>query len=268
VTLSAKKLGLASTFIDAEELEHLGLCIDVRGGERAGKSDFACTVALYGSPKGITVYLTLDRNYKAPVKRYRRLGARIMVSEHFISLPIEPPDSPRAKDFQRKVDIIAKTNRPILQAFKTALWSALDSPRVKAVIIDNGTLLYRLVRYAKFGYIAKVPRHLYIKSNVEMDSILSKCRASGKNVVWIHRQTEIYKGDDRTGKFERSGHKDVGYEVQAQLVAFRDKKGKFCIEILDSWLNPDIVGMELKGSARTFENLADLVFTGEEDDRE
>lgn len=235
-----------------------GLVLDVMGPERGGKSDFACSVSQYDR-SGPTHYLALDYNYRGPVERYRRLGSKIEVSKFFYSLPFAPPTSPKEKDFQTKIQKVADAVRPSYRAFKEKLWKVLDPKVPGPVIIDNFTTLHHTCRLACFGYVHKVPMYLYAKRTNEMTTILNQIRYSGKNVVLIHRWSEIWDSNDKpTGEYERAGaFKPVAYEVMATLVARRsEKSGKFLVEIADSTFNDSTQGMKFIGSKRTFGNVA------------
>lgn len=248
-------LGLKSAALNVNH-ERTGTVLDVMGPERSGKSDFACSIAIDFSP---TVYLALDYNYLAPVKRHRRLGYKIQTAEFFYSLPSAPPTSPKDKDFEKRVNEVAGICRPVFRSFTETLWECLRSPKVGSIIIDNGTSLYKLCRYAMFGYVHKVPRHLYAKSSNAMTTIINQVRYSGKNVCWIHRQSEEWdeKTQKPTGEFYRSGFKDIAYEVMASLQAYyNEEKERFGVEVLDSTFSAGMVGRKFSGSKRTFAHVA------------
>lgn len=235
-----------------------GLVLDVMGPERGGKSDFACSVSLHDR-SGPTHYLALDYNYRGPVNRYKKLGAKITVYPFFYSLPFAPPTSPKEKDFQNKIQKVADSVRPSYNKFKETLWKVLDPKTPGPVIIDNFTTLHHTCRLACFGYVHKVPMFLYAKRTNEMTTILNQIRYSGKNVVLIHRWSEIWDSNDKpTGEFERAGaFKPVAYEVMATLVARRSEKtGKFLVRIEDSTFNDSTQGMRFIGKERTFANVA------------
>lgn len=244
-----------------------GRVIDVIGPERSGKTDMALTVALNGKP---TLLVTMDYNYEYPLKRHRRLhpSSNITVVECFYSLPYELPDSPKSKDFQKRINAIANAVRTPLREMEVQMFSFIrkhsSKPGSANIIIDNGTLLYRDVRLASFGYLHKVPQFMYAKSNNRMHHVINEIRYSGLNAVWLHRVSKEWdeKTDKPTGRYTRDGHKAVGPDVQATLLArfdpdYTNKKtgrtGRFGVEVVDSTFNPDMVGNEYWGKNRTFE---------------
>ena len=243
-----------------------GLVIDVQGPERGGKSDFACSVAESFGP---TVYLALDIKYPSPVKRAIRRGYSVTPIELFYDLPCPLPDSPKVKDFDKIINAIAGVCRPVMNRFQEVLLAALKSPKVGSVVIDNGTLLYKLLRLATFGYIHKVPMHLYAKTRARMEYLINKTRYSGKPVIWIHRQRAVYKDGVEggktvpkkiEGKWERAGFDDIGWEMQAVVRAFYDdEEMKFAVEVVNSTFSPLSMGEVLRGKNRTYEKLVELL---------
>lgn len=233
-----------------------GLVLDIIGPERGGKSDFAASVSLYDRA-GPTVYFAFDHNYKSAVKRHISLGAKITVEEFFYSLPFPPPTSPKEKDFEKKVNAVAQAVRPVYNRFKETLWKVL---KIKGpIVLDQMTTLHYVCRLALYGYVHKIPRHLYAKRTNEMSTILNEIRYSGKNVAMIHRWKEIWdKNDTPTGTFMRDGaFAPVAYEVSATLEAERPATtGVFQVRIKDSTYNPDLVGRRFSGSKRTFARVA------------
>lgn len=239
-----------------------GMVLDVMGPERSGKSDFACSIA-EAYPDKPTAYLALDFNYKGPVRRHRKLGSKIVPAEFFYSLPQPPPTSPKDNDFKNRVNAIAGICRPVFKSFQNTLWEVLQSKAVGAVVIDNGSSLYKLCRFAMFGYIHRVPMHLYPKSTNAMLTILNQVRYSGKPVCWIHRQSEEWVNNEPSGQFYRAGFKEVGYEVMASLQAERIEEGKhegkFAVEVLDSTFNNETVGHRFIGKNRTFRRVEEIL---------
>lgn len=236
--------------------------LDVIGPERGGKSDFACSVAQYDR-SGPAHYLAFDYNFKGPVARHtKRFGSRFDIHTFFYSLPFPPPEGPKVKDFEKKVNAIAAVVRPVWSRFKDTLWKLLDAKSRGPIIMDNWTTLHYVCRLALYGYVHKIPRFLYAKRTNEMSTILNQVRFSGKNVVLIHRWAEIWDDNDRpTGEFERAGaFKPVAYEVMATLAATRDSdSGLFQVEILDSTFNNDTHGLVLKGKRRTFRRVVEAL---------
>lgn len=245
------------------------------GPERSGKSDFALSVSSNGKP---TLLCAMDWNYEAPYKRHKALGGDIEVAECFFSLPHPLPDSPKIKNFTRIIQAIAESARPSVRAMETRLFEFIRQHGKKQgsanVVMDNGTIYYRNVRLASFGYLHKVPMHLYAKSNNRMNHIINELRYSGLNVVWIHRVNKEYDEatDKPTGGFIRDGHKSIGPDVQATLLSMYDgdyeskktgKKGRFGVEVVDSTFNPDSVGQQFWRAKRTFANVITALTTEE-----
>lgn len=241
-----------------------GYVIDVMGPERSGKNDMGLTVSANGKP---TLLATLDFNYVAPYRRHKRLGGKIEVVECFYSLPYPLPDSPGAKNFKKVIQAIAEAVRPPLRVWEERVFSFIREHSKKQgsanIVVDNGTLLYRAVRLAAFGYLHKVPPFLYAKSNNRMNHIINELRYSGLNVIWLHRVNKEYDEatEKPTGGFVRDGHKSIGPDVQATLLSMYDadftskktgKRGRFGVEVVDSTFNPDMVGKQFWRANRTF----------------
>lgn len=248
-----------------------GYVIDFMGPERSGKTDAALTVSENGKP---TLLCALDFNYVAPYRRHKKRGGKIEVAECFYSLPYALPDSPKVKNFTKIINSVAEAVRPSLRRMEDRLFSFIrehgKKPGSANVVMDNGTLLYRTVRLAAFGYLHKVPMHLYAKSNNKMNHIINELRFCGLNVVWVHRVNREYnEATDRpTGNFIRDGHKSIGPDVQATLLTMFDsdytnkktgKTGRFGVEVVDSTFNPDTVGQQFWRARRTFSTITEAL---------
>lgn len=230
-----------------------GSFIDVFGGERSGKSDFACSVAAVHGP---AKYFALDHNWEGPVRRWRSLGAKISVETFFYSLPFPPPTSPKEVDFLKKANAVATSVRPSFNAFKTSLWKWMRDPKYPSLIIDNGSVLHRVCRLALWGYVHKVPMHLYAQRTNEMSTIYNELRYCGKHIVMIYREKPEYgpgKNSEPTGDTIRDAWDGGAYDSMLTLHADHDDDTKtFSVEVVDSTLSADHVGRRFSGSKRTY----------------
>jgi hypothetical protein len=86
------------------------------------------------------------------------------------------------------------------------------------------------------------------------------------NLILLHKQKKEYVNDKPTGNFERAGFGDIGFVVQANLLAWRDEKGegldKFKVKVLDSRHKPLAMGLEFVGEGATFAKVAAALVDG------
>lgn len=242
-----------------------GSFIDIFGGERSGKNDFACSISHVHGP---TKLLALDYNWEGPYRRHRALGGKLSVETFHYSLPFPPPTSPKEVGFLDKVNKIAGSVRPSYSAFKTALWKAMSkSDPCRSIIVDNGSVLHRVCRLALWGFIHKVPTHLYAQRTNEMSTIYNELRYCGKHVVMIYREKPEYtkgeKNSEPTGDTVRDAWDGGAYDSMLTLHADRDDdSGKFFVEVVDSTISAEHIGRRFSGEKRTYARVEQRLLRG------
>jgi hypothetical protein len=178
------------------------------------------------------------------------------------------------------VTSVADRARACWKKFREDYEEALQS-EARTVVVDTGTGAYELARYAAFGKLTQVMPLEYARVNGEFQGLIHRGYDSDKNILWIHRlkpewaEERDAKGNlksGKTGRLERAGYRDMGFEVQMnlRLAKERDKKGKFhyTTTVLDCRLNSEIDGLVLRDGMSNFQFLAASVFENDPEEWE
>jgi hypothetical protein len=151
--------------------------------------------------------------------------------------------------------------------FKAAYEIALAQART--VVVDTATELWELLRIARFGQLTQVMPYQYGPVNSEFRSVIRDAfKATGTNVIFLHKMKATYINDKRTGQYERSGFGDMGYMVQVNATMKRHDKSEdraateFVLHVDDCRHNPGLIGMDLPSVLSNFPALAQMVIAG------
>lgn len=148
--------------------------------------------------------------------------------------------------------------------FKRMFTEAIRHPDVRTVVIDNGTEMWELLRLARLGKLTQVMPHKYTELNTEFRELMRReVFESNKNVIFIHKVKQQWVNDKFTGKYERAGFKDIGYLVQLNALSWWDEdEQEFCLTVMNSRHDPELIGEELRGPMLNFPTLATMIFPG------
>lgn len=257
------KSSTLTTSID--EVTHR-LILTVMGLEKHGKTRFCLS-----APDPLA-YLHTDVGDEGLLQMFKKHGKRLIVGDYHVESP-----SPSLKG-DDMIQAIAEACRPKWEAFKSDYLQALKSPKIRSVVVDTGTGVWELRRLSKFGKLTQVPPVMYGQINSEMSLLITAARHSDKNVLWIHRmkpEWEDYttsKGQSasrKTGQMERTGYRDIGYEVQSNLMVYRGNlnkqgwpvpqtAGEFRVKILDCRLLDGVADSNLAGEVLEGEMFCDF----------
>jgi hypothetical protein len=216
------------------------LIINVVGKEKQGKTNFGLTAP------GPIILFDLDYGLEGVVSKFAGTKA-IYPSEYRIN-EISP------------AHFLSTWER-----FKKEFGGALKEKEVRSVIVDTGTEMWELIRLARFGKLTQVMPQHYGPVNSELRGLIRDAYSSDKNLIILHKMTEIYKNNQPTGEFGMAGFKDIPYNVQVNLLCWRDTDGTFHATINDCRQNSDLAGMDLIGDMVNFPTLASLVFPATEE---
>lgn len=231
-----------------EDFKHRLIAI-FHGAAKTGKTRLAC------SAPGPIAYLTNDRSYIGPVKYAISCGKEIRVSKFFW----QPPPKHLHKDAAVVQQAIEDT-APLFDRFEQAYAAALHSPKIRSIIIDNGTLVDVMCKVALFGKTQKILPRDRGPYNDRMQRLYSMAHDFDKNVVWIHRTKETWRQDKPTGEFEPEGFKWCKNEIHAIVETNRHpKKAQFSAVITDSCYDAEIIGAEVEGEDLKFSKIAEAV---------
>lgn len=205
-----------------------GVC----GLEKCGKSHFSMTAP------GPLAIIDIDTGLDGVVQKFdKKFGGDKLIHRCEIEIPDQIG---KMKDAAVKAKAQAS-----MAKFKRNYELALKHPDIRSIIIDNSTSLWELNLLSHFGKTVQIPQHMRVLPNLEMTEIVRRPltdHSIDKNVIHILRVKKMYKGDNWSGKYEPAGYNQMGFLVQAMLMATRDKDQDFWIEVLDCRHNPMLNG--------------------------
>jgi len=171
------------------------------------------------------------------------------------------------KDFTRSF----KLGEPMTQAqaqaveaeFAKAYLGALEHKDIRTVMIDKGTTLWEIMRYAEWGKIDHVKAHHYVGVNSRMRRYLLAFQDSTKNVYIVDDVKEEWDDNGKpTGQFKREGFKHTPGLVQVCASFERVEKGKdFFMTLEECALNSSLIGWKFEGPEIDFRQIAGMVMT-------
>jgi len=278
-----KDIGLVSGhYVEADPYITPRLIINVEALEKCGKTTFALT-----APDPIVAF-NLDRGLEGiaqhALKKKKRLvvvgmdrGKGKMPAYYFAKPKLAPKQSTKDAAY---IQATANAARKVWKQFKDDYEETLQS-EARTLVIDTGTGAYELARYAAFGKLTQVLPVHYGQVKLEFQGLIQRAYDFDKNVIWIHRlkpewaDTFNNKGEKvsgKTGRLERAGYADMGFEVQANVrlgkTVDKHKKAHFSAQILDCRLSQGLDGLELEGEMCSFPFLAATIFENEPEDWE
>ncbi len=211
------------------------LILSVEGHQGAGKTHFALT-----APDPIA-FINLDKGEEGVIHKFG--DKKISVVSIF------PADTEEGA---------VKEMQKLREAYDYALLSA-DS-NFRTVIVDTGSVLWELNRMAHFGQLKAMPTS-YMGPNLVMATIGRIAAESSKNVIFLHRLKEEWKGNSPTGNYVFSGYKEMPYLVQAVLRMIRGDGGNedFGFEITRCRHNTALIGRKFPKPVCNFDMAASVI---------
>lgn len=243
-----------TTFTQQNKEAKRRLIMAIDAPEKCGKTNFAL------SAPGPIAYVNFDQGLDSVIQKFQKLK-KIYVAE--MKLPRKGNDM--------NVEEVANAAAESWNTFCNDFMGAVRDPSVKTIVTDTATELWELLRLAKFGKLAQVMPHQYAIPNSIYREMIREVENSTKNLILIHKVSDEYVNDKRTGQKIRAGYKDSGYIVQVNAklwkVASEDFPDRFHFEITDCRQNPECEGTELTGLAVNFQTVAQLIYpeSSEED---
>lgn len=285
-------LGLSGDgFVTATDDIAQRLIANVEALEKAGKTYWCLT-----TPDPI-VLMNFDRGTDGTLQQALKKGKHVVVSgmpqseedRRHHRLPSYSFAKPLLAKGQSTKDQsyaqgVAERARVAWRKFKEDYEQALAS-KAKTIVIDTGTGAYELARYAAFGKLTQVMPIMYSQVKLEFQGLIHRAYDTDKNVFWIHRLKPEWadaidqkgnKNSVKTGRLERAGYSDMGFEVQAniRLDKYIGKLGKdkgkihYRTTVLDCRLNSSVEGTTLEDEFSSFPFLAASIFENDPDDWE
>lgn len=153
--------------------------------------------------------------------------------------------------------------RKVWEEFVTQFRASLE--KMRTVVVDTGSEAWNLCRLARLGKLTQVIPIQYTAVNAEFRQLVQLALAQTKcNVIFTHKMKDEYKGDQKTGRLERVGFGEIGYDVETVVRTSRDytKAGvdQFQLEIESCRANLEATGKRLSGTDCTFSKVATLIY--------
>jgi len=173
------------------------------------------------------------------------VGARFVIDKHFSDKEIT------LKEYS--LPIVESTNEPVTGVEK--VWkdiqkdfdTACESGKFKTIVIDTGTALWEIVRYAYKEETSKMklPPLGYVEPNARFLALFQKARAVGINFVITNHMKDEYANNQPTGEKVLDGFKrTAGYaDICLSMTRVGEKKDtKFVATIDDCRFDPFLTG--------------------------
>ncbi len=205
----------------------------VYGEENVGTTRFGCTAP---HDDGWIGWLALDKNSKATVEEIKlKEGLPILINKD----PFITHKEAMTMAITEDPEVVKKLyTKAVKQVFEQAVKLA-EHPEVESIVIDRASQLFDMILFSHFGRRNQI--ETFQRGAVNQDMIDFINALSGKNLVLIHKATEIWKDTGEvdkqgrkkqapSGKFKPDGFNQVGRFVTA-VVELTSKRTK--VESLD-----------------------------------
>lgn len=149
--------------------------------------------------------------------------------------------------------------------FERAWFAAFEDKAMSGgtVVADTWSEIWELGRMAEFGKLLQVKAHHYAPLNARFNRLLDAVRESDKNVVLLHKLTEVWRNEHPTGEYRRQGHKNSAFKADLTAeIRYDDEIRDFVLKVERCGLDPDMNGVELKGPLCSFAFLATKAHPG------
>jgi hypothetical protein len=239
----------ASRFTQASTAARRRIIMSVMGLEKEGKTHFGLTAP---GPIGV---INLDFGLEGVVQKFQT-EKDVFVSHYRVNIPRKGAGIELVSQLATEVwDDIVEDFHYSIANYRTTL-------------CDTGTEMWEVLRMARFGKLDQVKPHHYGPVNAEFRDLYRAAYDGDSNLILLHKMKPEYVNDKTTGKYQRSGFSDTGFQVQIELRAFKvpmDERDEaddigFRIEVVSCRQNPEIEGDVYQGQLATFPYIAAMVF--------
>jgi hypothetical protein len=224
------------------------LFIAAEGLPGKGKSTFALT-----APDPIVLF-DIDGGLKGVIERAIAEGKKIVQ-------PLNAKGDPerfRHYDGSNQDEWDALWNR-----LKECFLDAMEYKAAKSIVVDTETEMNELHRLARLGRLSQVKPHHYGPVNAEMRSLISRCKESGKNIIFTRKLKPLYIEDKRTRELEASGFGDIAFEAEVVVRMWKGGESdpdEFGLTVNKCRVNTLVERTQLVTPMSTFQFLAATVF--------
>lgn len=187
----------------------LAVCAD--GRDKRGKTYWS----IMTTPEPIAV-ISNDTGTEAVIQKALKKGRKV---SGVFNVDYETPN-PKViaadKVDKKEWDAWKKT----WSSYKEGIYRVMDDVKIRTLVKDTETGLYELAQLAVFGKTrSNARKDMWAELNGEYCKLfwdLYKGRPD-LNIILIHKAKKEYVNDKATGRYERSGHKDVGFQVDMSV---------------------------------------------------
>jgi len=214
--------------------------------EKCGKTHFAFT-----APNAIA-YIGLDVGDEGVIQKFQKVKTIYKADARF--------DLKKGKDLKERASAA-------WEYITDRYYEAFEDPAVRTIICDTGGEMWEIIRLAAFGKLTQVMPMQYAPVNAEWDAMVRYGLLHDKNVIFLHKVKEKYKGKEATGEFERKGNSGMGYLVQVEAELWKDMSQpipeRYKCTIRTCRHKPELEDMvTLEGEDCNFPTLAAVVLYG------
>jgi len=239
---------LAVKYELAEEIITPRFFGSVDGNYGEGKTHFALSL-----PKPLAIHSFDPKGVGRAIGDYS--GQEIYSFKYSMPHSTALPENPFA--------IMADAAKPIWLEFVKNFRASLKD--MKSVVIDHGDAPWTVLRLARLGKLTQILPVQYTAVNAEFRQLIQEATDHDAHVCFIHKlKAEWGKDNQPTGKFERSGFSDIGYDMDVVLRTSTDPKGvginRFQMTVEKGGNNFAAVGQKLTGADCNFEAVMKLIY--------
>ena len=239
------------------------LAINLDGLDKCGKTHYA----IYTTP-GPKVVVTNDFGTELVLRKAHARGidiAGVMRLEY----PEPDPSKTNTKDNKadKEVQEAHTVWRKEWDKLKRGTDEIVKNKKIRTVIYDTGSGMYKLCRLSLFGKSKAIPKEMFDRVDQQMYELfwsLYKQRED-LNIVMIHHLKKSYIGDNWSGKYERDGWNKIGAAADLTLRAGWDSNKRcFYTEVPEGDLatraGGELVGRRFEGEENHFGYLGMAAF--------
>lgn len=207
--MSSQTIDLARILADAGE----SIILSTEGEEKSGKTTFELSAE---GPLGI---IDFDLGIARAISGRPDLKARLEVpGTQYENYSIRTPAGLNRK----KDEEVLALYRPIMEKLKKDFDRMVLDDRIRTIVIDTASQLWKLIEYVGSGRMGNYPYNLRIEINTVYTGMLDAIRCERKHAVLTHRVKDEWKKDatgqsQQTGRLIRDGFGDTKYAVDANL---------------------------------------------------
>jgi hypothetical protein len=189
---------------EKEELK-VPLIVSVSGIPKTGKTHLSFT---FPSP---IAYFEFDIKGADPIIG-KFPGKKIDVYKFPLPIIDSDPPAPYAGDLMTKFD--------------AQYQKAVASGEYKTVIIDTASMVWRVIGHAEAEAVhqKKILQVQYYRPNLRMNSLFTRCKMAGVNMVAICYLADVYLNNERTGDVKTDGWGQTEAAVDVVLWTARSMK--------------------------------------------